>query len=479
MSLPGPRRTILALAATVMVVFLFPGGSSVPALAADPPVVLTPASEDVQRTVPFGLKRTPKTVTLTFSVSPPLAQERKFDVLPVDLIGSNDVFPASQITTEKTLIGDGTAVSVKLTLDPTGLEAGAYRGNVALQGAGVTTSRPISLTATLGKHGTLGYILAGVVAFAGVLLGLFVKWLSETGAVLSRLSVRLEELQLALRGLNPDVLPTGFQSALARVRYLIQRQSAADADRALDELFEKQNAIVEVARLIGRMRGDIAAQRARIGKLPGPEAGKLLEVIDLEERFVQESADSAWPDPEAKRDDRNKYAKYIYDFSSFVIKYVEAPVQDRRGAPLKDALNLYRNRRFEDAARKQEEVVEPSPEPSLATFVAEEIPLAEEARRAIEISPAPAPVTASGWERIKGWPQRVTQAVIRRSGLAGALLFGAGTAIGGVIQLYVGNPSFEGAGDWLTLFAWGFGIQISGMTVAQAASSRLAPRRTG
>lgn len=87
---------------------------------------------------------------------------------------------------------------------------------------------------------------------------------------------------------------------------------------------------------------------------------------------------------------------------------------------------------------------------------------------------ASAPAT-TGVSSSSGRLAAARQFLADNAGLLTALLFGLLVTLVGLNELYSKHPDAgQSIADWISFFAWGFAIELTGITTAQAAQ-RLAP----
>jgi hypothetical protein len=70
---------------------------------------------------------------------------------------------------------------------------------------------------------------------------------------------------------------------------------------------------------------------------------------------------------------------------------------------------------------------------------------------------------------------------VRNAGFVYGAILAVSVSLVGLVLLYFPRDAFGGPIDWLTLILWGFGVQLTGFTIAQlggralGAGPRLAP----
>jgi hypothetical protein len=429
-------------------------------------ITLTPSS--TSRTVPFGLDRGIKTITINYTADKALAQNAALDVVLGDLSGSHDVFPASQITTAKTLLSGGLVLKVTAIFDPKDVKSGSYTGKLQVVGTNVAAA-DVSLKAILNEHSGAGYLLAFLVILLGVLVGGLMKWLSDTGAKLGTLRARLTDLDIDLAAERAETIPLDYRAQMARARRLIMRGDATDAEPLVTSLIGKEDAIISLARRLGMLEDDIVEQRRliKVMTVDAQTRERLRDVILVESAWPQEIATASWPDPTSTQSNQQEKTRWVDAFTRFLRRYAAATPQDRGKPPLSLALDQFHDGDFDKAIASLASTTPTRDEQSELTALVARDAVSEEAAE----PPAP-PAEAGG-----GVMAKVRRFLSDNAGILISLLFGLLVALVGLKELYGDRP---GAGDsiidWVQFFAWGFAIQVSGITAAQAAL-RLAPSR--
>jgi hypothetical protein len=434
-------------------------------------VTLTP--DETSRAVPFGLKRDPKTITLTYQAPTALPAGTVIDVVVADLRGSHDVFPSSQITATATLVGGGSTVKVVATFDPKNVDTGRYSGEVRL--ASTTVEAPaVALTTNLETHSGSGYLLAFIVIALGVLVGLITKWLADSGTQLGALRARLADLSFDLNALRAETLPPAYQAAIAHARRVIDRGDANGAKPLVDKVTGAEDAVVALASRLALMEDALKLQRSLIAAsaVDDPTKGRLRGVIDIESAWVPAIAAGSWPDPAATQADQQEKAKWVEGYNQFLRRYLDASTAERQAPPLKPALDYFTSGDFASALTALQQPAAPAQPPmagSLGALVAADATLA--APGADGTGPPTSPIG-------EGRMAKLRRLLSDNAGLLTALLFGLLVTLVGLTELYSKHPDAgEAISDWVAFFGWGFAIELTGITAAQAAL-RLAPGAT-
>jgi len=450
--------------------------------AATPPakVSLTPAA--TSRRIPFGLDRQPKTITLTYSAPTPIPTGTAIDVVLDDLTGAADVFPASQVTATASVVGNGTVVKVVATFDPQGVKSGTYSGELRLASTGVS-AKPVTVSATLSEHSLGGYVLAFLVIALGVLVGLITKWLADTGAKLGSLRARDGDLTFDLSALRDDTLPPDYIAAIAHARRLIDRGDATGAATVVDSLNSAEAAIIALSRRLAAIEDELGAQRAQItaAGLDAETRQRLLDVVDIEVAWPKEIATDSWPDPAATQAAQEEKSKWAEAYTRFLRLYFDADAETRSRPPLKTALDAFHSGDFAQAIATLE-----APSGAGAAFAPVASGPAEgltalgamvrlDALSAIVVAPGAAATAPPQRVALSGLLAQGRQFLSDNAGLLTALLFGLLVTLVGLTELYSKHPNAgQSIADWISFFAWGFAIELTGITTAQAAL-RLAP----
>lgn len=441
--------------------------------AKDKPVALTPSA--TTRVIPFDLERKPKSITLTYRATTPIPTGAVVDVAIDDLDGSHDVFPASQITTTASVIGNGTRLKIVASLDPKDVKSGTYRGQLRLASTAVTAP-PVALTVTLSEHSRSGYFLAFLVIAFGVLCGLATKWLSDTGAKLGALRARLTDLTVDLQALAPGTLPPDLALEIARARRMLSRSDAAGAQSVIDELTAGEVGLFALSHTLTRLDAEVARQRAALEQatLDAQARGKAEVACAHEERWREDLCEGGWPHPEASKDDQQKKLGWAEAYSEFLNAYIDADANGQ--AALREALNAFARGDFAKGVEIQASAQSQPPQASGVAPGAGQAALAippsvvAEVVRQLDAGEGEQPAQAASgrWPRFLGF-------LADHAGLLGALLLGVLVTLVGLNELYSKHPDAgQSIADWIGFFAWGFAIELTGITAAQAAL-RLAP----
>jgi hypothetical protein len=479
----GTARTVAANAATGTATTLTTVTTTATTTATTP-VILTP--DEKSRTVPFGLGRTPKTITLTYSAASALASDTAIDVVLNDLSGANDVFPANQISTAVALVGSGTIVKVTATFDPQGVKSGSYSGQLRLAGPAVT-ARPVSLSAELDERSGWGYAGAFLVILIGVFVGLITKWLSDTGVKLGALRARVGDLSFDLAALRPETLPPGYLVDVERVRRMLDRGDAAGASPLVDQLTAAEEAVSALSRRLSLLEDVLKEQRNAIATAGGVDDAtrrQLTDVVDGQVKGLTEIAVAAWPDPGASDAELQLKSKWINAYAQFLHQYVNADPVARSQPPLKTACDAFVGGQFDAAINA---LAQGAPTTSLATapaaFKALDALVAVDDHAATQARAVPddaggAPKSPPALHSLAYYLAMARSALADNAGLFTALLFGLLVALVGLTELYSNKPTAgQSIADWVGFFAWGFAIELTGITTAQAAL-RLAPAKS-
>ncbi|WP_436500831.1 hypothetical protein [Actinokineospora sp. HUAS TT18] len=226
--------------------------------------------------VTFGLGRESTTRTITVPLPETTADAATDSVVAVRVRGDlqregdSAQFPASQVTVGSTQ-ADGQTVSITAAVAPAIPErvpAGCYRGELVVDRAGAA-SRVVPLVVDLASREGWRSAQAFAVLTAGALLGLAIKWITESLTPLAVQRRRLDGLKRSLRipQNDDDVLPFAIQGKLIELEQLIDRHEITELDTLFRELEGQRAEISYAVDIIVRLKNLVRKQEVHFAKL--------------------------------------------------------------------------------------------------------------------------------------------------------------------------------------------------------------------
>jgi len=271
---------------------------------------------------------------------------------------------------------------------------------------------------------------------------------------------------------------------------MIDRGDAASAGPLLDTLTAAEEAVSTLARRLGLLGQVFDEQQQLIDGATGLDADtqtQLSNVVNDERGWPTELLVNAWPNPSSVDADLALKSKRVDSYSQFLHHYAHASAEARAAAPLQPAFDAFTNLDYDAGAAA---MTAPA-----AGSLPQALPLAQPMAFAMltravihdQNVPAPAPHEAPPQTRRAPTPRHRAQPsfaarltsirtlLADNAGLFTAILFGLLVALVGLTELYSNKPSAgQSIADWVGFFAWGFAIELTGITTAQAAL-RLVP----
>lgn len=395
------------------------------------------------------------TVTVLFDADQPLDKKSVLFAQPLRLATTDGLqFSDEPINLKPTLNSDRRGVSVPVDLKRAkDLDAGRYEGKVVVRAGPLTGRATLVINAEVTpRKSAEAWTLAVIAITLGALLGALLKWLTETGSKLTALNNRLAQVSVLLQTLEGYV-PLGLRQLLLQIRTALGQRDVQAAETALNTLTqEKLMAVVSAGEMLQQLDREIASQRRLIEQraaLSDDERRPLLQVVDTERRELVEAIGPIWPDPAASLGARNALATGIQNFSLFLARYADP---SRLGEPaVKTALDAFRAGDWSAAKSAMDKIGAP-----LAGGAAPTPP-------AIVEPPLPVEVESLGTL------DQIAALLAQHYVLISQALVIIGVLVVGLLLLFEPATTFatDLGQDWLKLFAWGFGAQTTGVTVAQ------------
>jgi len=442
-------------------------------------VALTTEPGDEARTIDFGESRDRETIHLSFAAASPLSSPPR--VVMSDLrTGDGKLFTGSVDATTSLL--DPRTLVVALTIDPKAAASGEYSGSVVVRGSAVSDARS-SLTvklAAIGWPDSAAWFVAILALGIGAAIGLFLKWLGDTGAKLQDLLGQYKVLKAATASIG--ALPSLFQAQMVMVQQYLAQGKAADAETALATLKQGTSALIKAGGVLDAMKNAIEQQSKTIETWTDLEArdrGLLNRVVAIETDQVTNLISDAWPEPDSGAEGRKKLAGELQDFSSFLAAF--AQTTDR--ARLQPALTLFVESDFDKAAESWHGIPTPAAagggDAAGAAPGVPEAPAAETPQIQSLMISGDVPVTlAERIEETPASPSQGTSAKLRfrdRVTAHAALLLQIGTAvvlvIVGLVTVFHPETMFrdQAGKDILALLAWGLAAGLTGASLTDLA----------
>lgn len=438
----------------------------------------------------FDKTRDAKTRTLIFKVAGKPAAVTNLGVVPTELQARDgrSVIPATSVvaalSTNKAV---PSLLTLTATVDPKDAPNGTYRGKLLLRGADITPSRVRIRVVLTGRGHPLW--LAFIVIFGGVLGAGIVQWLQGTAIKLRTARRRFAQLSRTVARAQPNV-PNALLLALQIPRETIDWGDPDGASKALDELEQGIKRVVTPAtvELIAQAFDSLDYVDHSIRRLADLEDVQINHVMNTLKSVhgdlntsIEANREALWPGGDTAGLETS--LKHLKLFARYLTQLLDA---DSRGRTrLVPIAPLFANDHYDDAEKRlNEEVPAPAaegddtePGPGLA---ARAWGFLQPTATGDVVLPPPSPPHRPDWparlwamlrEGPRGW-------VIEHSPTFSFLAIAAIVSVIGLEHLYSDSPTFGSWKDWLTLAGWGFGAQITGVTIAQL-GAHFTPKGTG
>lgn len=409
----------------------------------------------------FGLSREPITRTYGLAVpggSASVDTARQVTaVLDGDLVRDGTVaqFPADQITLSAKVNDDDTTVEVRALVDPFGanpVAEGCYRGDViVVRGNGQSDSLP--MVVDVAEREEWSAALAFTILLAGALIGLAIKWITESLTPLAESKRRLARFRQTLvrRNHMDDNLPVAVLEIRDDIDQLIKHQDITDLKskfEKLDEVFAVSETAVGT---ISDIRTNLDAQKAKLDRLwrnlPEDVVNDLAALWQTENGRLNQIRGGEWT--AATIETRMQELEELRRYVGVVNRFFETYPRHFNRQEMQDAYDLLTttNGDVAVAGTKIKEVNEKQLTPITWTGEnASENPLADK-------TPPHQKTVRDTW-------------LFRHVRLLAALVSALIVTFVGFSTEYLNQPAFEdNMDDWLNLFLWAAIIELSGVSV--------------
>src|SRR5438132_4785929 len=177
----------------------------------------------------FGTDRSPRTSVVTLISTPAASDASAYLLGDLSRVDGSAQLSSDRVsvkaTVGQTLAGSTEApVEVSLRVDPGNTQPGSYEGAIRIVSG---NAEPVTLPVTITLQGGPGWLVAILLA-VGAVLGVFTKWLSEVGSVLSDANRRFVRVSLQVQG-SLDHVPLQFQKEIDDARTKILQLDAQAA----------------------------------------------------------------------------------------------------------------------------------------------------------------------------------------------------------------------------------------------------------
>ncbi|GAB1515497.1 hypothetical protein [Actinophytocola sp. KF-1] len=455
------RRKVIVLAVLLVLV-----GVVLFKLAGQPrPAELCDHVDRDDISVNFGLGREPITRSFTLTVpsgAPDADAARQVTAtLEGDLVrdGTVATFPADQITVSAKVNSDNTTVDVRAVVAPFGaapVPEGCYRGHLTVFRTGADPRRR-EVVVDIADREKWSAAVAFVILLIGALVGLTIKWITESLTPLAEARRRLARSRqlLANQGYTDHDLPTPLRVLRDDVEQHLRHQEITD----LKTKFRQLETTIDIARpaigVIHHIRDRIQAQGKRLDELwrdglPVRAANLLENLVQSEINQLTDLRNKPWNTDtdtiNARTEETNRLRNHVEAVDNFMRVY-----PDHVGHA--DAENIGRLLHSNDLDGATT---------LLSTFPAPDTPKTPRTgwRRRTETRPWPTDV-----EPPRGRLERDSW-LIRHVRLVAALVSALVVTFVGFSAEYLNNQGFEdNMDDWLNLFLWAAVVQLSGVSV--------------
>ncbi|MDQ1747767.1 MAG: hypothetical protein QOD07_2030 [Frankiaceae bacterium] len=376
--------------------------------------------------------------------------------------GVKGQFPANQLSVTASNTGRE-GLLVTLQADPTkpyAVVAGTYVGDIRIERA---SGPPVNvhLIAELDSRSGKPTELAVLSLVAGALAGGITKWANDSLAPMGSLRSRYRLVRARLAPVT-DELPLDVVSALQAARDSINSGAKDDATKSLDEVTNATSDLLPFGRTLAGITQEIRVQESEMARpneddfpyWPAAHAAELQSVGDLR------AVSWPWRDAEDGRAQSRMAEANVRRVTEAMRTYLAVPNETNRRA-LYNVLAYVANNG--SAALRQQHIPDDPPD---VTAVAAVRPVGDVAPRE---APLVIGMTTSNdvrpdsrrslRERLLDWSPSIT-----------AVLTGAIVVFAGYYTQFVEQDDFAGgATAYLGLVIWTFTLQVTGITVVQAA----------
>jgi hypothetical protein len=433
-------------------------------------VSLTPSTGSTTTKIAFGPWREPRGVTVLLTSPSDAPAPSNLVLVASDLQREDGVaeIPESRISLAAETKGSGQS-EIKVCIDPGGVAAGEYTGQIRVTGPGLEAYVQ-TLVVSLQRapwlvEPSLGWIWAFLLILIGALFGTILKWLSETGAELSRLRRRMANLRQRVKALVYD-LPPDVTAQLNLADSQIEQGDAIAAEKTIQSIEEKLPKISSLSAQASWVKEEIRHHETTVRATFRDDRDRFLQLhlVVRHENFASSRLwlDS-WDKPEETLRLWNDLQSVVSAFTSFLASYA-----GKKPVSLTAAVGLLAEGKYPEAAetlRNLELGLEPQPA------------RAADKNEARATSPATVPTSGSDWgttsssaavNRPAGFITRLKNLVIEHQTEVTTALITLAVSLAGLQLLYFDNPTYgKDAGDALTLIGWGFAVQVTGATATQ------------
>ncbi|MDQ3787685.1 MAG: hypothetical protein M3422_10640 [Actinomycetota bacterium] len=448
----------------VLTVLLAVVGGLLGALAFMPrPAALCDQVDDDDISVNFGLGREP--ITRGFNLAAPSgsgnadAARQVTATLEGDLVrdGTVATFPADQITVSAKVNSDNRTVDVRAVVDPSGAAAvpeGCYRGHLTVFRNGAEPRRR-DVVVDIADREKWSAAVAFVILLIGALVGLTIKWITESLTPLAearRRFARSREL-LANQGYTDNDLPTSLRVLRDDVEQHLRHQEITD----LKDKFRRLETIIDISRpaigIIKHVRDRIEAQGARLGTLwsaglPVEAADRLASLMESEVNQLNDLRARPWDTDNIA--ERTKEANSLRNYVDLVDRFISVYPHYHGQAFAESIVNLLNSNNLTSAKRRLDTLSSGGHAEAADTVW----------KRRNDTRPWPSDIVSP---RRKAEPETW---LIRHVRLLAALVSALVVTFVGFSVEYLDNQAFEdNMDDWLNLFLWAAVVQLSGVSV--------------
>ncbi|MDQ3789859.1 MAG: hypothetical protein M3422_21780, partial [Actinomycetota bacterium] len=346
-------------------------------------------------------------------------------------------------------------------VDPSGaapVPEGCYRGHLTVYRNGAEPRRR-DVVVDIADREKWSAVVAFAVLLIGALVGLAIKWITESLTPLAEARRRFGRSRnlLANKGYTDNDLPTSLRTLRDEVEQHLRHQEITD----LKDKFRRLETAIDVSApaiaVIHEIRTRIEDQRGELERLwraglPDHAVNRLANLLQSEINQLNDLRNQPWnaESGAARLTETNLLRNHVEVVNNFMAVYPDYAGQDHAETVANDIGSLLANNNVEGAAA------------SLNTLV----------------GPASRKNTRENWVERSGtrhWPKDVESPrqktardawLIRNARLIAALVSALVVTVVGFSVEYLDNRGFEdNMDDWLGLFLWAAVVQLSGVSV--------------
>jgi hypothetical protein len=414
----------------------------------------------------FGFDRDPITREYTTAIDAPAGAEEQ-EAIAVrfrsDLRSAerSSQFPTSQITIGVTRLA-GDRVNLALTANPWSPEtvpSGVYGGTVEINNAGTITAVPVQVV--LEGRDRVWALLAALLLIAGSVLGLLVKWITESLTPRAGMMRRLANLRRAIGyGEDGTNLPVAVRMDVDDLQDRIELQDFARAEELFKKFDVNRLKLADISSRFDVLYDQLAEQSRVVDRTVaglGRDDDLLLNgMLDAQYRSLLELQGAPWPDHEKEIISATTQLRTQFGVAA---NAVLAYLKNRPDRDLRRVLSTFQEGNFEQAVEDYRRYQEQRLQMAVSD--------ADEAREVAQGSAgqeSSSSIAGSYKQGVRD-PEALSW-IFRNARPIAAFASVIVVSLVGLKMEYLEKQSFDGSlGAWLTLGLWALVVELSGLSV--------------